>query len=582
MEASTYIYAPQKTPILIDRKESGDKITLTVSVGGTNNLYQWYKNGIKMPSRTDSVLTIYNTGRGVYYCEIRNENFPDLVLKSNKESVWPPRIISGVYAEEYNALIAFYDNLGGEDWNNNNNWRTEKDVDEWYGVTVSGNHVSGIKMYYNNLKGMMPPEIGDLTELTELKVSHNFIGHIPPEIGMMTKLKTLYLTDNELTELPTEIGQLSNLRFLYLSVNQLTSIPKEIGNLASLIKLTLSKNQLTAIPPEIRNLKSLEVLNLGANKLKILPEEIGELENLKTLYLSENELTTIPETIGELSHLRKITLKRNKLTELPPQIGQLANLKILNLASNSLRRLPVEIADLVNLEELYLYSNQLDELPEFSSMSSLKICKLQNNFLDFGDLETAKINAATYVYAPQKTKVFLSRMDLDDKILLSAEIAGVNNLYQWYRNGALLMGETAKELVINSDANGGYYCIINNSLFSNLTLKSYTEQIWKSSFAARVSEDDPFGYQSVNDITIFPNPASSLVNVQLVGDIANPSETVTINLFDVTGKARQTQMINLSNGLYQMEVGHEPAGVYFLHVIIGDKVRKIHKLIIDR
>jgi len=62
----------------------------------------------------------------------------------------------------------------------------------------------------------------------------------------------LDLNDNQLTgSIPPEIGNLTNLTWLYLSNNQLTEeIPLEIGNLNNLIYLDLFNNQLTGEIPE--------------------------------------------------------------------------------------------------------------------------------------------------------------------------------------------------------------------------------------------------------------------------------------------------------------------------------------------
>jgi Leucine-rich repeat (LRR) protein len=85
----------------------------------------------------------------------------------------------------------------------------------------------------------------------------------------------LELDDNLLTVLPPEIGQLTNLRRLELGGNQLTALPPEIGQLTNLWRLELGGNQLSALPREIANLLSgVWELGLAGNPL---PEPIFEL-----------------------------------------------------------------------------------------------------------------------------------------------------------------------------------------------------------------------------------------------------------------------------------------------------------------
>ena len=62
-------------------------------------------------------------------------------------------------------------------------------------------------LYNNQLSGEIPPEIGNLTNLTHLWLSSNqLIEEIPSEIGNLTNLTELYLSNNQLTgEIPSEI-----------------------------------------------------------------------------------------------------------------------------------------------------------------------------------------------------------------------------------------------------------------------------------------------------------------------------------------------------------------------------------------
>ena len=147
---------------------------------------------------------------------------------------------------------------------------------------------------YGLLYMSIPPEIGNLTNLTYLKLAGNKLtGEIPMEIGNLTNLTYLELGDNELTgEIPMEIGNLTNLIYLYLSYNELTGeIPVEIGNLTNLIYLDLRNNGLTGeIPVEIGKLTNLTILYLKSNALMgQIPESFCNI-NLSAYDFSDNNL----------------------------------------------------------------------------------------------------------------------------------------------------------------------------------------------------------------------------------------------------------------------------------------------------
>eukprot|EP00727_Mastigamoeba_balamuthi_P004863 m51a1_g14375 putative leucine rich repeat protein (807) ;mRNA; f:266526-270914 len=130
---------------------------------------------------------------------------------------------------------------------------------------------------------VLPPEIGTLTNLTELKVDDNELTVLLPEIGALTNLTQLKVNDNKLTELPPEIGTLTNLTQLNVKYNELTVLPPEIGTLTNLTGLVVNYNQLTALPPEIGTLTNLSDLWVNYNELTALPPEIGTLANLTRL-----------------------------------------------------------------------------------------------------------------------------------------------------------------------------------------------------------------------------------------------------------------------------------------------------------
>lgn len=153
-----------------------------------------------------------------------------------------------------------------------------------------------------SLAGSIPPEVGNLTNLTYLELEGDLTGIIPPEIGNLTNLTYLDLGYNNLEgSIPSEIDNLNNLTHLYLNDNELTGyIPLEIGNLTNLTHLYLEGNSFTgSIPSEIGNLTSLTELMLFTNQLTgEIPESFESLSQLTMVGLSENYLSgNIPDFI---------------------------------------------------------------------------------------------------------------------------------------------------------------------------------------------------------------------------------------------------------------------------------------------
>ena len=168
------------------------------------------------------------------------------------------------------ALLASRDALGVTAMLN---WASDIPIAAWYGVTLGGTprRVIRLKLDSNRLTGVIPAELGNLSNLQSLHLSGNQLtGELPAELGDLSNLKSLHLWDNRLTgDIPAELGDLSNLKSLYLWDNRLTGdIPTELGDLSNLQSLSLWGNRLTGD----------------------IPAELGSLSNLKLLYLSRNEL----------------------------------------------------------------------------------------------------------------------------------------------------------------------------------------------------------------------------------------------------------------------------------------------------
>ena len=306
------------------------------------------------------------------------------------------------------------------------NWATTVNISSWEGITAPGDGVTKIRLTNKGLAGVIPPELGSLTNLTQLYLDNNQLtGSIPPELDNLTNLTNLYLDSNQLTNaIPSQLGSLSNLTQLYLNNNQLDdSIPPALGNLSNLTQLYLNNNQLAdPIPPALGNLSNLTQLYLNNNQLDdSIPPALGNLSNLTQLYLNNNQLADpIPPALGNLSNLTQLYLNSNQLTSgiptqlgsltslthlylsdnnltsvIPPELGSLTNLTHLYLSDNLLSsNIPAELGDLTNLQELDLSNNQLTRAipPKLGELSNLLFLSLHSNRLtgaipvDLGDL----------------------------------------------------------------------------------------------------------------------------------------------------------------------------------------------------
>ena len=218
------------------------------------------------------------------------------------------------------VLIAFYNTTGGGAWSNSTKWLSEASLGSWHGVTTNVNEeVIHLDLANNNLQGMIPPELGQLSSLKSLVLNANtFTGGIPSELGQLGQLEALWLISNQLEGgIPPELKQLENLVVLSLSDNKLTgAIPPELGQLNNLYSLFLSDNQLEgAVPPEIGQLKNLEKLSLSNNQLTAIPPELGQLSMLKSLWLGPNPMLSgpLPDSFTGLGALEELYLIRTQL-----------------------------------------------------------------------------------------------------------------------------------------------------------------------------------------------------------------------------------------------------------------------------
>lgn len=259
------------------------------------------------------------------------------------------------------------------------------------GIKCSSTRVIQLDGGYG-LKGPIPPEIGNLTGLTNLYLNNNKLnGTIPSTLGNLVNLDMLYLQCNQLTgPIPESLGNIPNLFSLYLHDNKLNgTIPDTLGKLSkNLYYLTLNNNQLSgSIPSSFGNLVQLRNLWLHYNQITgPVPSSLGNLVNMRYFWLNDNQLSgPIPDTLGNYKNALNVYLNNNKLSgAIPSSLGKLTGLIQLFLHDNQLTgTIPSSLGNLTNLLHLFLHNNQLtDFIPSrLGNAKSLQNLWLYNNQL---------------------------------------------------------------------------------------------------------------------------------------------------------------------------------------------------------
>jgi leucine-rich repeat protein SHOC2 len=277
-------------------------------------------------------------------------------------------------------------------------------------------------VHYNNLTSL-PAEIVNLTKIHEFQAQFNQLSSLPDNIGNMgSRLSSVpnwwdlrpeptYRFDhNQLTSVPASLGNIYELSDLKLGHNRLTSIPSSIITSGARI-LEIQHNQITSLPdvfnsgffqfyahnnelttiPASMGGKGYYMLFLNDNKISSLPDAFGSITSMYDgiLRLQNNLLTSIPNTIGSMNGLAELDLSGNQLTSLPSSMGN-TSLRRLFISNNQLSALPDQICNISGLSWLVCENNQLTDLPDCITSKSYYTLMSSFNYNRLCNISSAK------------------------------------------------------------------------------------------------------------------------------------------------------------------------------------------------
>src|SRR3990172_5191534 len=382
------------------------------------------------------------------------------------------------------ALVALYNATGGSSWSypvTDKTW-LQRPVRDWLGVILFNCRVWSLSLNSTNLVGTLPNDLGNLTAAKTISINGqsedngDLHGPIPGILGTLDNLETLSLNNNNLS------GE----------------IPAELGELANLTVLSLSGNRLEGpIPPELGNATNLWGLNLSFNQLG----------------------GAIPTELSKLMNATNTSLNNNKLTGAVPQ----------------------SFASLKNLQDLVLQDNQLEDLPDLTSLSALTRLWLWNNRFTFEDLEpnVPLFSQAQGLYHPQ-AEVETNARSMGSDVLLSVNVGGRYNVYQWFKDGVAINGATETTYRLqNANLNDAsqYRCSVTNTLVTGLTIISRRFSLQQAAFVVNSAGDqsDPTPNDNVCDVD--PSTAGDQCTLRAAIETVNAMRNVTARpvVFDIPG-----------------------------------------------
>lgn len=295
----------------------------------------------------------------------------------------------------------------------------------------------------------------------------------------------------------------------------------------------------------------IKIYGIGIKSLFVESQNITDLKISNTNILNDincnsNQLTSID--ISKATSLVTLDCSSNKFTSLEIKSS---SLKYLNCSSNQLSSIDISKANSLNY--LNCSSNQLTSI-DLSGAYLLKNLNCSLNRLTFNTLPLRN-DLNEYTYYPQQTyRLPKTNYGILEPIDLSSLFISNGNFTNYYWRSNEILTSPIRYTYNNGvfsfqDECNNIYCLMTNSSFPNLTLRTNLINIKKST-----SIDE-----SVINVKIYPNPIKDFLNIECLENISK------IEIFTITGiKVYEKQgdnstkmcipTFNFQNGFYIVKI----------------------------
>ena len=209
---------------------------------------------------------------------------------------------SDIPQAEADALIAFYDATGGDDWTTNTGWKTDTTVGNWYGVTVADGHVTELDL---NGDANIAGDCTDLVALTSLTILYLYDTSVSGDISGFDALASLERLRSDNTSVSGDIsgfGTLTSLIYLHLNNTSVSGDISEFDTLTNLIYLHLGNSFVSGDISGLSVLTDLTGLNMPNTSVS------GDISSFDTLTSLEQLALTNTPVSGDVSGFDTLTL----------------------------------------------------------------------------------------------------------------------------------------------------------------------------------------------------------------------------------------------------------------------------------